>query len=273
MAAVTPVTPSTPAQGGEVDDVLEDINNDVSDSYATSLRTALNHFSKYLKLRQEQGDLSLPLDHTQLVSEHVTDELLGKFASYLMKKTTMKKGGSVLAMLSKVKVELHRRFCDNPIFGTGARGYGTLRTKITRRYLLQCAKDGTKLTDHSVPMTEMDLRWMCRKLLSYHTWEGIINRCLLVLQWQCMGRITEVAALKFADMAVVNDSRGSRTAMKIHITRVKTGVQQDMLVFLHAEYWEICPIHALACLVLCASHPEEVFSTVAAGNEANHTNR
>lgn len=283
MAAVTPVTPVTPSAAaqplGEDIDEFENIGNDRSDSYISTLKTAMNHFDGFLAMESrfsKNKENPIPEKYADLKPKHITDELLGKFSCYLISaKTKIKKCDSVLANLSKVKVELQRRFSEDNIacFAVGAQGYTLLRANITRRFLLQCAKNGTKMTDHSVPMQESDLLWMVRKLLSKSTWEGINNRCLLVLQWQVLGRIIEIAALLFKNIHVVDPSRPCKGALSFDITRIKTGVQQDVLVFLHAKHWELCPLHALACLVLGSGSSEAVFEDIGTGCEATYTNR
>lgn len=269
--AVTPVANRNEVADEVVDDDLENIAEDVGTSYEKSLKTAIKHFNSYLDYvaKTEGKDV---FDFETLTAEDVTEDLIGKFGSYLMKKTKIRKCDSALQNLSKVKVALHKKFPLLLMFAPGQPFYSNLRQRITQRYLKQCVADGTQMTDHSVPMREDDLLWMCRRLFRHNSRESMANRCLLVLQWQVMGRISEISRLRYDDINHVADKR-SRNSIKINLARVKVGVQQELIVFQHATEWEICPLHALACAILFGASDTDVFNSVLVGGEAAYTNR
>ncbi len=267
--AVTPLSRGQPENLANNDD-LENVAEDVGASYEKTLKTALNHFKAYLEYIKLPNSSALTLE--TLRKEDITEDFFGKFGAYLMTKTSIKKCDSALANLSKIKVHLDKIYKGLPIFALGQTFYATLRQRITKRYMLACAASNTKMNDHSVPMQEMDLLWLCGSLFRKNTWEGIVNRCLLVLQWQVLGRISEVSKLTFDDIKY-RSRKATPSCLAISLSRVKVGIQHEVLVLVHATHWEVCPVHALACLVVGCVNSTNLFSVIAQGSEASYTNR
>lgn len=251
---------------------LEDVSKDQAQSTERGYQSAKKYFNQYLEtLRIRIPDHPTKIE--ELTAQHIDEKLLGKFASYLMGCPKVKKCDTALVHLSKVKSLLVKQFSTHPLFAAHSDYYTRLRANLTRRYMAKCAQAGTSLCEHSVPMTEEDLLWMCQTLLKKSTdWGAVLNRGLLVLQWQILGRISEVSRLQFTDLKYIA-SAGTPNTIKVHLTRLKVTRQHPVTLFPHSEHWELCPIHAIACIVLAGKHSTLLFEAVAKGGEAHYTNR
>jgi len=95
--------------------------------------------------------------------------------------------------------------------------YKTLRLNIMKRYVELCARNGTKLSDQAPEMTMKDLRALSEILLSRDTPKSISNRSLLIFQWQALGRISEISAMKWADIGVRKTPHVQ--ALKVNLNR------------------------------------------------------
>ncbi len=62
--------------------------------------------------------------------------------------------------------------------------------------------------------------------------------------------------------------------LKVKLNRLKTGSQSGLSVFLHHHSWAICPLHALATMIVVNSDVANgMFSQIPEGGESTYMNR
>ena len=96
-----------------------------------------------------------------------TNDVIGKFADYLVKVKKIGKGGTALVYISHIRIHLESSY-DGTIlpFLVGDSYYSKLRQNILKHYMERCSKNGEKLVDSAPPMTKEDLKIICMRLLS-----------------------------------------------------------------------------------------------------------
>jgi hypothetical protein len=193
--------------------VLRNLGAITSRSSEQSINTAMNHFNNYLaSIRKPAFNL--------LTANDLTKELIGCFPDYLSQVAKIDKFNTCTSYLSgvKSKFENDARFKDvyKDIFMS--KWYTNLRTKINRLYAEKALSSGDKMVDAAAPMQESDLKQYCHMLFQKNNNTSLENRCLLAFQWQAMGRITEIVAMKMTDVKF----KKSVTCMQLDINRLKT---------------------------------------------------
>lgn len=85
----------------------------------------------------------------------------------------------------------------------------------------------------------------------------IISRCLLILQWHVLGRITELEDVKFEQLEYIRMPVGKLSYLVINdFFRSKTGTRQNLALFVHKSNWRLCPLNAIATvIIICHSFP------------------
>jgi hypothetical protein len=89
------------------------------------------------------------------------------------------------------------------------------------------AKEVFNLLDSTygvTPMEEEDLEILCTLLLNRNNRTSFESRCLLIMQWQTVGRISECFALRWKNVSFAKSSNSR--SMVIHLARPKTGLEQ-----------------------------------------------
>ena len=238
--------------GGEEDeDLLEDVTKRQSKKYKEGVDVATGHFNRYLLFQHNVDPVKYKfVKYTQLMIGDITEELLGKFGHYLRTKTNITKVSTCLFYIGKLRVTMERDFPALKLFKDG-RFYKDLRGKVLREYMEICAEKGTKIVDNAVPLRVEDLLWIAKKLLSKDTTVHILNRCLIVCQWQQMGRIAETSNLMFESLCAYSCPPHVLNCIGVNMSRMKTLNQHDLCMFPHATHWEVCPIHSIASLIIC----------------------
>jgi len=237
--------------------------------------TAINHFSKYLALQHSKNPTAHPYTkYSQLTLQnyvYVTSAVISIFGDYLKKVAGIKSCSTCLAYVSRIKNQLIRDFpAIEKIFE--GKWYTDLRRKIVQIYVKECQVNGTKLVDKAPPMTENDLKKLNKCMFEMNNRESDLQRALFSWQWQLLGRISEVSALSCTMMSSYNSS-GIKNATKVNMSRLKTSTQDDILVFLHANSFELCPLHALATHIITNRVVDRLFPTIPEGSEAQYVNR
>jgi hypothetical protein len=216
---------------------LRDLSVEVSKSVEDVVKTATNHFNKFLVRLNGEDAVRHPYSSYKdiLNKEYFTKEIFGLFTHYLLDDLKVKKCQTALGYLSKIKCQIER---DMDLDLEKKKWYSDLRSKITTHYLTIASREGTKLVDSAPTMTERDLELMCGCLLDRGTREDLESRALLSWQWQSLGRISEISRVKCADIKPKNSTH-IRGCISTTLTRMKTGVQQDLLMFLHASSYKV----------------------------------
>lgn len=226
----------------EEDAPFANVGNRCSNKYAKQIQTAVNRYDEFLTALHEANPQKYP--HTSLETTpndallHYRD-IFGMFPDYLRK--VRKVGyGSTCGYVSKIKTLI----CDtrNTISDI-AQGswYSKLNVNIRKDFNEQAVATGTSLTKSAPPMTARDLNCLSSMLTKKNTRDSLSHRCLLVWQWQALGRISEIAAMNLDDIAWNHNF----SCLRITMNRTKVGKEQDINLFKHASSWQLCPIHAL----------------------------
>ena len=226
-------------------DLFVNVADSSSGKYENQVATAINHFNKFLaRLHQHH-----PRKFTHTAIDKIPPkefeyyrEIFGQFADYLRK--IQKVGyGSCLGYVSKVKThicnicEKNRLSCD---LATG-NWFTKLNEKIKKAYVIQISEKGGSLRQGAPPMSSDDLAYLCNVLSRRNTRESFSHRCILLIQWQALGRISEVVGMKYSDIEWNSRSR----CLTITMNRTKVGVMNDINVFLHCKSRRLCPLYAL----------------------------
>eukprot|EP01034_Spumella_vulgaris_P027010 gene27010-33667_t len=57
------------------------------------------------------------------------------------------------------------------------------------------------------------------------------------------------------------------------MSRLKTSTETDMRVFIHADTYQVCPLHALATMLITNSPTDALFPHIPIGSESQYVNR
>jgi hypothetical protein len=109
-------------------------------------------------------------------------------------------------------------------------------------------------------MQRRDMEVSCTLLIKRNNDQALMDRALLCIQWQLIGRISEAAALKTMDLNVIEN------AMTCFIARSKTTTDQNLMVFPHPRSYFYCPIHALASWCMVSRSRGNIFPAVRIGD-------
>jgi integrase len=258
-----------------VDAPLTNIAHDIGEERLGVTRTAVTHFNKFLlRARIDDDKLTLTAFNkiTNIDLDEVTPELMGKFGDYLHRVAKIRKVGTAHEYLGAVKCSLVKRFPTLERSQFAGSWYTSLRNRIDRLYVIDCKTNGTRKKDSAPTMQESDLKLLSAALIKKNTREADKNRTLFVWQWQGMGRISEICGLKLQSLKDYT-TREIRHAICFLLIRTKTLVETDLLVFLHADTWEICPFHSLATTIVTTCPTDALFPQIAERSESEYVNR
>ncbi len=180
--------------------------------------------------------------------------------------------------LSGLKSVLCHQYRDDVNFtlfsGPQAGWYSGLRLELLKKYSEKHHKSKTKLTNGAPKMKEEDLKIMCTMLINggesgMNARLASLNRCLLIFQWQMLGRISELDELCMSDIEYTHNQ--FTTCLTVHIDRLKTSSQHDVHLFLHSDDWVLSPFHSLAVLLLMSTPSGKLFD-VQNSSMAAHVN-
>eukprot|EP00597_Dinobryon_sp_UTEXLB2267_P013224 CAMPEP_0170114766 /NCGR_PEP_ID=MMETSP0020_2-20130122/10953_1 /TAXON_ID=98059 /ORGANISM="Dinobryon sp., Strain UTEXLB2267" /LENGTH=692 /DNA_ID=CAMNT_0010341923 /DNA_START=911 /DNA_END=2992 /DNA_ORIENTATION=+ len=261
----------------EDEEEIRRISSNHRSGYAADLTTAENHFKKFLVRMNKKNPSTFPTDYSvhAFNDANFICDALDRFATYLVEVAKIPKCSTSLAYLSKIKTKIMRDHKASNLFGDG-KWYADIRTKIKSHYLVLCNRNGTNLVDHAPPMTETDQLIMVKLLMERNTRQADLDRGIVILQKQTIGRVSETSRLKFSNVGMCKtESRFSKVScFTFSMTRLKTGQQHTLNIFLHAYSWLLCPAHALATIIASCYNPsEDIFPNIPEGNEAAYVNR
>ncbi len=247
----------------ENDFALIDMTETITVAMGKKIKSVKNCFdNRFLSHLRAHNEKYTALTFDEIPKEHFDKALFGLFSSFLLGKVGWQ---TACGYLSGLKAIICHKFGDDATFtlfqGGQAVWYTALRTELLKKYKSLHRANNTKLTKGSPKMKEEDLRIMCTMLFSEHSDSNVrlsaVNRCLMVYQWQLLGRISELQELTMSDITF--DSDRFHTCIKINMDRMKTSSQHDVHIFPHATDWVICPFHSLAALLVMSTPSGRLF--------------
>jgi len=234
--------------------------------------TALTHFNAFLKkLNATDPDTYPHTDFEEIPKEDFKEfrDIFGQFPMYLLSETKVKKGGTNLNYVTQMKDLIVKKNRDSDINMDD--WYKTLRANVQGEYKVQCALSGEKYSESAPPMTRADNLYLAKLLFKENTTEALLDRDLINKLRHSLGRVTEISGVKCSDYSIYKG--GNCNTLSVHITRLKTGVDQDITLFMDKDSYLICPVHSLATVCAISSCDAEIFPHIAAKCEAQHVNR
>jgi hypothetical protein len=238
---------------------LRDLNNYEPEKRTRALNSAMNMFLRFLTYLSTTSDAATyPFLTFSNMSESdwngCGEALFGKFSEYMFSVEDVE-WGTASGYLSNIRNSILKRHKNTTMFN--GIWYTGLRRNLMQLYFVDRAKKGKKIQESAVKMKEEDLELLCSILLKQDNKSSSLNRCLLVLQWHVLGRIAELGELRFSDITYVCNR--FTTCLCIDVNRFKTNLQQNIHVFIHNNSWKVCPIHALASMLILHNPTDYVF--------------
>jgi hypothetical protein len=165
-------------------------------------------------------------------------EVFGKFGTYLIEHTNLS-WNTAHGYIGCVKTYLEEEL-DIHIFNGS--WYEKLRKKVTKKFMEKVKNNGGKLVNSADSLDKEDLTILCDALSSAGKH---VERLLLIMQFQAIGRISEVTCASFTDLSW-NESSGYVT---FDISRQKTGIQGLIHIFVDSMGHSTDFLHALASVL------------------------
>jgi hypothetical protein len=185
------------------DDLDDDLGDTTNAAYLKSQQTVMNHFDKFIKKCHRSNPVTYPHNFFRVQdfnSVSKAKDFVGRFCNYIIKDVKIKRPKCTLNYISKLRVKVETDDIENQVFTH--RWYGALRLKVVKEYVAMSLKTGSRLSDSAPAMTINDLRVICTILFENDDRSGASHRCLLVCQWQALGRISEVGNIRSTDFSV-----------------------------------------------------------------------
>jgi hypothetical protein len=129
-----------------------------------------------------------------LIEAEITPDLIGLFGDYLFKKVAMiKKYNFAKMYLSAIYCQMCEKFPERKTLLE--RRYSNACKSMKDDFLAKALSAGKQLEDNAVVGKISDFIYMATKLFRESTQRSMYLRCLVVLDFQGVGRITEVTSL------------------------------------------------------------------------------
>lgn len=256
----------------ELDELYNNVTNDRGDSTKSLIKTATNHFNAFLLTLHQNNPASYPYKSFNEITAQqllVFKNVFGMFPDYLRNVANINKYGTTLNYLSKVKQLIEDKQPDTDILIGSF--YHKTRVNTTKAYLDHAIKNGQNMRDSSSPMTADDVKYMCTVLFEQDNRTSLTNRYMIILQWQALGRISEVCRLSCEQIRFY--AGNNINALQINIGRSKVSMSHNVFLFEHAQSWMVCPVHALGSLLALKSTTSALFEQVTEKGEANYVNK
>jgi hypothetical protein len=136
-----------------------DLSQSRSGSSSASRNTAVGHLNKFLPTLRIEGVTDY--NSATFDKDLVTQELFGKFCSYLLESLKITRYETASRYFSAVKTMIEEDFASQrlPIFTDSQKWYTKLRATLLKRYMDLAVQNNTRLTDSAPPlMEEVSLR-------------------------------------------------------------------------------------------------------------------
>ena len=237
---------------------LYNIGAIVGESNLIGMVTATNHFNSFLVfLMGEEPSTIWPVRYcpVDVPADFYSKDLIGKFACYLVHEKEVKSLETALSYVSKLKGRLTLDYGAEklPFLDDSNTFWAKLRANLKRLYLAKCNLSGERLVKSAPPMTKADLKVILHLLLELNTSSSNEERCIICLQYQVVGRISEPSAVTKKDIKFVDQD--NRTVLMINITRKKSADMQSLCMIPHYDSYVVCPLHCLATLIVSNGDP------------------
>ena len=168
-------------------------------------KSAINKFSAYLSYENNlhpqthlyRAYIPPTVDAENCIPDtYFTKDLFGRFADYMISIQPRLAYNTIESYLSKVKniISEDYEYSKRVRYLTNGKPawYTRLVQKVRSTCNDVCLEEGTRLQDSAPAMTEGDLELLCKILFMKEANESFADRCLLIFQWQLMGRISEI---------------------------------------------------------------------------------
>jgi hypothetical protein len=190
-----------------------DISEARSASHVAGTGSAINKFNQFLVLSGKTGsqaDLT-KTDGTRLLT---MKKELGQFGSYMLNRTKLAHG-TALGYLNKIRNYILTKTEDKSDV-SGSKWYSRLTNNLTRMYERKVADAGGRLSNQAEPMLAPDLENFCTVLVELDRLDTIAQRCMLILQWQTFGRVSEVSGLHCGAVSWAADVDSAQIYIDLH---------------------------------------------------------
>lgn len=127
---------------------------------------------------------------------------MGKFVTYLIIQEHFNTMDYLMAMVSKIKVALVSKFPKN-VGWVEVNWYKDFRKTIER----ECLERGLIRVKTGANLSVDDLEELCNYLVNTNSEDAYKDRTLLVLLWQAIGRIIEVATMKYDELGLTDSKK------------------------------------------------------------------
>jgi len=144
------------------------------------------------------------------------------------------------------------------------------RDNMMENHNNKCDAAGIDRAKQAPPIQPSELNLFCEILFEEDTLWSIQARAALILQWQTMGRVSEVFSLKM-NAFMFCEEIGIRT-VKVNVNRAKVSARNVLRLFVQRDNLFPCPIHALACYVLVHRLSDNLFPGISASSAAKYMN-
>lgn len=238
-----------------------------SESKKSKFDSARNQFNKFLgKLH---GVNPTKYAYTSLMdiprSEFLSyREVFGMFPNYLQKEKLMK--NTVIGYMSSIHTYICNVCPQSDITGSW---YASVRDITEKEFKKEAKATNTRVSNPAAPMSSQDLKLLCKLLFARADTLSFQQRCLLILQWQALGRVSEITSLTFQSIEWYDNFK----SLNLTMNRDKVGLEHTIGVFLHCKDWLLCPLHAIAAMIaMGATSSGRLFPFVPESNAASHVN-
>jgi hypothetical protein len=243
------------------------MGNVQTDSTKSQLSSAERQFSKFLVKLNADDPVRYPykefygIPHDEFRSFR---DVFGMYPDYLRQENLML--NTVWGYMSAIHGYICKKCPQSDINGSW---YGSVRDATEKMFKKQARDTNTRVSNPAAPMSSQDLKLLCKILFIRGDTLSFQQRCLLVLQWQALGRVSEITSLTFASVEWYDNFK----CLNLTMNRDKVGLEHTIGVFLHCREWLLCPIHAVASMIaMGATSSDRLFPFVPESNAASHVN-
>ncbi|RLN95310.1 hypothetical protein BBJ28_00024280, partial [Nothophytophthora sp. Chile5] len=142
-------------------------------------------FDAFLNKHVERGSTMMSLSKSD-----VTEEMMGKFLSYMTQSLKVNTASNYLASVKRQLIQqTGTTIFDHDAF------YQRCRRRLTRVFYKEAERTGKLLEQQAPPMTLADLALLAKALFAANTPRSLMERSLLVFQWVSLGRSSDVAGM------------------------------------------------------------------------------
>jgi len=231
--------------------------------------TVINHFNEFMAIHHEENDEQHPYSTFAAAVQNKeymeSEDMLGAFGDYLsIGRSASQSAGCFSTFMAMLRNDY--RMSIRADFVTRC------RTIISKEFLEKCVREGKDPENNARPMTMYDLSLYSEILFKQSTFAGMQSRAALILQWQTLGRVSEVFALKLSDITYCKEINANNRALMVNVNRMKVSARNKLRLFIHKTNPFACPLHAMASYILVARISNDLFPDIDSDGAARITN-